>query len=353
MCRLSHLILLACVAAGNAASVVNVAVRVENFTVPPATGPVTHVLVRNIGDGKCTVTIQPEFPAGWRWTPSNREVTLTSGDMKRLPFTIEKATDAKSNRYPVKITVVRGSEKVVHRQNVACASAPYFTPKIDGKFRDWSDAIPVTFTNTGGAASSRVERKTIVSAYWNKRCFYLYVQVEEDNLYSYKKNSAQVDSVQFALAPGSAVTPSESRAESQRSEFLLVDVGDLFGRDKCFQLIGPGQKLSVAQQQRTLETLQLKDAQVAVKRQGKITHYECAIPFSAVPTIRPAVGREIRFSVLVHDAGGTGIRDWGKAAGLWPEQRNPLAWCKWRPAKWPSELPYDGKVEFGLCSSKR
>ena len=346
MFRLTQLALLASVvAAGSATSAADVAVRAENFTVPPATGPVTHILARNAGDAECTATITPKFPDGWQWTPANREVTLASGEAKRLPFTIEKASDAKSNRYSVEITVVQGSEKAVHQQNIACASAPYFTPKIDGKFKEWSDAIPFDFTTAG--------KKTVVSTYWNKRYFYLYVQVEEDKLYGYKKNAAHVDAVQFALAPSNAVTPSEAQAKSQRSEFLLVDVGGMFGKDKCFQLIKPGQDLSVTQRKGSLETLQLKDARVAVKRQGKITHYECAIPFAAVPTIRPAVGREIRFSVLVHDLDGTGIRDWGRATGLWPEQRNPLAWCRWGSAKWPADSPYDSEVECGLCSAKR
>ena len=192
-----------------------------------------------------------------------------------------------------------------------------------------------------------------MSTYWDKRNFYLYVQVEEDKLYGYKKNAAQVDAVQFALAPRGAVTASTPQAESQRSEFLIVDVSGMFAKDKCFQLVEPGQELSVTQEQRSLDALGLKDAQVVVKRQGKITHYECAIPFAAIPTIRPAVGREIRFSVLVHDPDGTGIRDWGKAAGLWPEQRSRFAWCIWDSVKWNDDPPYDSKVEFGLCSSKR
>lgn len=346
MYRLSQLFLLVCVvAAGGATFAANVAVRAENFTVPPSTGPVTHILARNTGDADCAVTVEPEFPDGWQWTPENHEVALSPGEVKRLPFTIEKASDAASNRYPVEITVIRGSDKAVYWQDVVCASAPYLTPKIDGKFTEWSDAIPVTFTTAG--------KNTVVSTYWNKRYFYLHVQVEEDRLYSYKKNAAQVDAVQFALAPSDAVTASEAQAKAQRSEFLLVDVGGMFGRDKCFQLIKPGQELSVTQQQRSLEMLALDDAQVSVKRQGEITHYECAIPFAAVPTIRPAVGREIRFSLLVHDPDGTGIRDWGEAAGLWPEQRNRLAWCKWDSAKWRADPPYDSKVEFGLCSSRR
>ncbi len=179
------------------------------------------------------------------------------------------------------------------------------------------------------------------------------MQVDEDKLNSYKKNAARVDAVQFALAPSGAVTASEPQAKTQRSEFLIVDVSGMFAKDKCFQLIEPGQALSVTQEQRSLDALALKDARVVVKRQGRITHYECAIPFAAIPTVRPAVGREIRFSVLVHDPDGTGIRDWGEAAGLWPEQRNRLAWCMWDSVKWKDDPPYDSKVEFGLCSSKR
>lgn len=346
MYRLYRIILLGCVAvSGSLASAADVAVRAENFTVPPATGPVAHILARNAGDTECTVTIEPRFPDGWQWNPENQEVTLAPGGSKQLAFTIEKASDAASNRYPVEITVVSGSHKAVYQQNVVCASAPYFTPKIDGKFNEWSDAIPFTFVAAG--------RKTVVSTYWNKRYFYLYVQVEEDKLYSYKKNAAQVDAVQFALAPSGAETPSEPQAKAQRSEFLLVDVGGIFGKDKCFQLIKPGQELSVSQKPRSLDDLAPEDAEVSVRRQGEITHYECAIPFSAVSTIRPAVGREIKFSVLVHDPDGAGIRDWGEAAGLRPDQRNPLAWCRWAPAKWPTDAPCDGKLEFGLCSSKR
>jgi hypothetical protein len=285
------------------------------------------------------------IPTGWQWTPANREVTLAPGEVQCLPFTIEKASDAKSNRYAIEITVIQGSGKAVHRQSVVCASAPYFKPKIDGKFKDWSDAIGTTFTTAG--------KETIVSTYWDKRYFYLWVQVEEDKLHSYKKNAAQVDAVQFALAPRDAVIESEPLAKTQRSEFLIVDVAGMFARDRCFQLIDPGQALSVTQEQRSLDALALKDAQIVVKRQGKITHYECAIPFAAIPTIRPAVGREIRFSILVHDPDGTGLRDWGKAAGLWPEQRNRFAWCAWETVNWSNDPPYDSKVEFGLCSSKR
>jgi hypothetical protein len=206
-------------------------------------------------------------------------VTLEPHQVERLPFTIEKAADAESNRYPVEITVLNGSDETVHRQNVVCASAPYFKPKIDGKFKDWSEAIPVTFDTVG--------RKTIVSTYWNKRYFYLYVQVEEDKLCSYKKEAALIDAVQFVLAPRSAATASAAQGKAERYEFLVVDVTGLFAKDKCFRLIEPGVELSVTQQRRSLEKLELKEAQAVVKRHGRTTHYECAIPFAVMPAIRP------------------------------------------------------------------
>ncbi|KPK41912.1 MAG: hypothetical protein AMK72_14780, partial [Planctomycetes bacterium SM23_25] len=89
-----------------------------------------------------------------------------------------------------------------------------------------------------------------------------------------------------------------------------------------------------------------------VTRRDGVTYYECAIPMKAIPQIRPEPGREFCFSVLVHDPGGTGLRDWGEAAGLWPWQRSRLAWCAWQGATWPDDPPFDNKVEWGFCSSK-
>jgi hypothetical protein len=328
----------------NTTSATGIVVRAENFIVPPSTGPLTHIRARNPGDTALTVTIQPKFPDGWQWTPRHRTVTMEPNQVQRLPFTIEKASDVESNRYPVEITVIEGIQKTVHRQNLVCASAPYFKPKIDGKYKDWADAIPVTFTTAG--------KKTIVNTYWNKQYFCLYVQVEEDKLYSYKKNAAQIDAVQFALAPRKAVTASLQTAGAQRYEFLVVNFEGLFAKDKCFFLIKPGVKLSVTQQRRPFETLELKEAQVVVKRQGRTTHYECAIPFALMPQIKPDVGREIRFSILVHDPDGTGVRDLGKAAGLRPGQRNKFAWCAGDWVEFSGAPPYDSKIEWGLCSSK-
>jgi hypothetical protein len=330
---------------GNDAAQGDIAVRAENFTVPPSTGPLTHILIRNTGEATRKIIVQPKFSDNWRWTPDQRTVTVAPRETTRVPFTIEKATDVASNRYPIEIIVLEGNDTTTHQQSVVCASAPYFRPKIDGKFKDWSDAIPVTFTTAG--------RNTVVSTYWNKQYFCLYVQVEEDKLHSYRKGAAVIDAVQLSLASRDAITPSTAAAKAQRGEFLLVDSRGPFAKDRCFFLMKTGDRLSIAQKQRALpEVPEIQEAQVVVKRRGKITHYECAIPFAALSGIRPDVGREICVSVLIHDPDGTGVRDWGKATGLWPAQRNPLAWCTWGQTMWANDPPYDGKIEWGLCSSK-
>jgi hypothetical protein len=331
-------------AARSAESVSDLLVRAENFTVPPATGPLAHVLVRNPTDAECTVTVEPKFPEGWQWAPERRSVTVAAGQSKRVPFKIEKATDVESNRYPVDLTILEDNVKTVYSRDVVCASAPYYKSKIDGNFKDWSDAIPITFETAG--------KETVISTYWSKRHFCIYVQVEEDKLRSYDGDAASIDAVQFTLAPKNTATPSEPTAKAQRYEFLIVDAKGLFAKDKCFCLTEPDTELSITQRPRPLEPLRLEEAMIVIKRRGKTTHYECAIPFSAMPTIKPDVGREFSLSVLVHDPDGTGIRDLGKAMGLWPEQRNRFAWCVWGSVIWSDDPPYDSKLEWGLCSSK-
>ena len=111
-------------------------------------------------------------------------------------------------------------------------------------------------------------------------------------------------------------------------------------------------KLAEATGARRLEPLQYDKARVAVRRAGGVTYYECGLPFTPMrDKIRPSEGREFHFSVLVHDPDGTGVRDWGQAAGLWPWQRNRLAWGRWPGAKWGSEPPFDNRLRWGLCSS--
>lgn len=336
------LLLLGCVSMfvlGCEAGSPEVALRAENIIVMPSTGPVTHVLVHNRGAATYKGTLVAKFPDAWRMNKTSQAVTVAPGRTVRVPFAIEKGTDSPDNSYPVRLQAVAAQQKITRSQTIVCASAPYFKPTIDGKTSDWADAIPVRFTTRG--------KKTTISTYWNRRSFCLLVAVEEDALKGLP--AAAPDAVQLAISPRKARTPAGPGGKLQRYEFLLAVAK---AGAKCFALAKPGMDAGIVQSARPLAGLELPGAKLAVARRGRVSYYECAIPFKAIPRIRPDPGREFRFSLLVHDPGGTGLRDWGAAAGLWQWQRSRLAWCSWAGANWPDEPPFDNKIEWGLCSSK-
>jgi hypothetical protein len=321
-----------------------VALRVGSFTVAPAHTPHAVVTVKNLGPSLYEGTLRVKGPEGWTIAPPEQKVALGAGQTKRVKFTVAKGTILQSNVYPLEVVATGGGATIVHRQDVVCTSAPYFRPTIDGKLDDWKDAIPVTFLCSG--------KKTVVSTYWNRKQFALLVAVEEEKLVPWQADSgpAGCDAVQLAISPDDAPTGTSPDAPSGRYEFLLVATGG--GRGRCFQLADPATKLGQTQKARALAPLALEQAEIAVRRNGGVTYYECAIPFKNLAEIRPSEGREFCLSVLVHDPDGTGLRDWGHAAGLWPEERNRLAWSDWPGAKWPNQPPFDNKLPWGLCSSK-
>ncbi len=323
-----------------------VALRAEHFIVPPSTGPVTHVVVRNLLNAPYEGTISLKLPVGWQCTPAESPVALDAHETRRVPFTIEKASDVAANVYLVTAVAISADTQVLRKQQVVCASVPYFKPKIDGNPKEWEDAIPVTFLSGG--------KKTVFRSYWNKRAFCLLVEVEEAQFqgYSEESNDTALDAIQIALAVRTAITGTSPQDKTDRYEFLITGAAAKRAADQCYCLATPGMPLSVTREKRKRAPLVLQDAQVVVKHKKGITTYECAIPFAAMPKIKPSEGREFRFSLLVHDPDGTGIRDWGKAAGLWPSQRNAFAWSAWDRVEWGSEVPYDSKIEWGLCSSK-
>ena len=318
-----------------------VAVRAESFVVPPSTQPLVYVAVKNLRDTPYQGVVKLKTPAGWRIAPAEREVSLGAGEVKRVAFTVEKGVTTAANAYAVEVTAVGAGVTVVRKQTVVCASAVYFKPTIDGEIADWKDAIPVTFT-TGG-------KKTVIHTYWNRRALSLLVAVEEDRVIGYRPEG-RFDAVQVAIAPRGAPTSTSPGDKATRYEFLFAGAG---AEAKCFKLAEPGMRLAEAAKPRTLAPLAFDGAKVVVRRVGKVTYYECAIPFKLMrEKIQPTEGREFCLSVCVHDPDGTGIRDWGEAAGLWPRQRNRLAWCDWRGGAWGKKWPFDSKIEWGMCASK-
>jgi hypothetical protein len=323
-----------------------VALRMESFVVAPAHSPSAVVVVMNHGQAPYEGSLRLEGPEGWQLSPSEQKVRLAPGEAQRVAFLVKRGTTSEQNSYPLKASITGAGATVTRRQNVVTASAPYFKPTVDGNPDDWSDAIPVTWTTAG--------RKTVISTYWNRRQFSLLVAVEEDELVRFPggPGRGEFDAVQVAISPEDAMTGRSPDEEAARYEFLLVSTGGGI-EGKCFKLAEPGMTLAEGQKPRELPPLEYAEARVAVSRRAGVTCYECSIPFALMrERIRPSEGREFCLSVLVHDPGGTGIRDWGEAAGLGPSERNRLAWSQWPGAKWGDEPPFDNKTPWGLCSSK-
>ena len=311
--------------------------------------PLAVVTVRNNSAEPYHGELRVKGPETWRIVPPEMELSVPAGGTARAAFTVQRGENLDCNSYPMEAVSDSAGAKLVHRQNVVCASAPYYKPKIDGKTDDWKDAIPATLVTAG--------RRTTISTYWNRRQLALLVAVEEDNLAPWRGDAAPqpCDAIQLAVSPQDAPTAASPEAAAGRYEFLIVATGaprDGRWQAKCFKLAEPATKLGETQRLRSLAPLELAQAEAVVSRQAAVTYYECAIPFQAIPEIQPGEGREFCLSLLVHDPDGTGLRDWGRAAGLWPSQRNRLAWSLWPGARWGEEPPFDNKTAWGLCSSK-
>jgi hypothetical protein len=320
-----------------------VALRVDSLVVAPSHTPPLVVWIKNLGRDRYQGKVAVKLPDGWVLKPDRLEVSLDPGEAKALAFMVARGSLNEANRYPIEVSAVGTGATVVRRQEIACSSAPYFNPTIDGDPADWKDAIPVTFT-TGG-------KKTVISTFWNRRSFAMLVAVEEDKLLAYREDGP-LDAVQVAISPQGSTTGTSPDGQSTRHEFLLAAASE-GTKGKCFRLAEPGNKLAQGQEERALGPLAYREAAVAVSRQGGVTYYECSIPFKLLrKEIPPGEGREFCLSVLVHDPNGTGIRDWGQAAGLWESQRNRLAWSRWKGARWGDKPPWDNKTAWGLCSSK-
>jgi len=315
-----------------------VAIRPENLCVQPSTGPLTHVLVQNLLDKTYTGTVHMTVPPGWKLDAASKPVTIPPRQLARVPFAIAKAVDLEANVYAISVRVSGGGPDVVWDKPVVGATTPYYKPVIDGKGEDWADAVPLTFT-VGGA-------KTVVRSYWSRKAFSLRISVAETA--HVPMGDKPFDAVQVAISPARARTPRSADGKAQRYELLLAADA---GGGKCFMLTRPGQPVSAGQKPLALAGRELAGAKLVVTRAAGMTHYECAIPLKAMPTIRAEPGREYRMSLLVHDPDGTGLRDWGSAVGLWPWQRNRLAWSVWPGAVWPAEAPFDNKIEWAFSSS--
>lgn len=314
---------------------------IEPLTVPPATQPLISVVVQNLQDQPCRATLSLAGPDDWRIAPASREAELPASGEQRLTFNIEKARNLEANAYPLTVAARVGDQLVQGTQEVFVASAPYFKATVDGRADEWKDAIPVAFRHAGKHAT--------ISTYWSRKRFYILVSVQEEQHVGYTGlDGKPCDAVQLAVS--SVDTAEDAAGTARRVEFLLTSTR---GAAQCFQLAAWDTPLEAVNEARPLEPLACSDVEVAILRKGDVTNYECSIPFSMLrEAVEPAEGREFFLSVLIHDPNGTGLRDLGRTAGLWPRADDATAWSRWTGATWEGESPLGNKVRWGLCTSK-
>lgn len=327
-------------AAAPARAAEGLALRIASFTLAPPHKPQVVVRVKSFLPDRFDGVMRVEGPPAWRILPAQREISVAPGQAGRVVFDVEQGTLSPLNRYALAVTVEGAGKRFVHRQDVVVTSAPYLRPRIDGNTDDWKDAIAVDFVTA--------DRKTTIATGWNRKTFCLLVSVEEERLTGWGQ-APHCDAVQVALAAEDAPVPRAPENPVGRHEFLLVTDGQ---RGRGFRLAEPATPLAKTQAERPLTSWELPEIDIAVSRSSGVTHYECAIPFKLLEGIRPGEGREFCLSLLVHDPEGTGLRDWGQGAGLWPWERSGAAWSRWPGAVWGREPPFDNRLPWGLCSSK-
>jgi hypothetical protein len=316
----------------------------DNFVVPPSTGPVVEVLVRNRGDQPFQGEMAVRWPDGWQGDPIRQKVDIKAADQTKVAFTLTKAQDAAANVYDVAVEVTGAGKTMTFPQRVVAATAPYLKPTLNGTLDEWKDMVPpIVFTSGGKQAS--------VMTSYNRENFLVAVRVEEDALVGLipAKEGKPCDAIHFAVAP----PPSKGAPDTTKVdhwEFVVAATSGP-GEARTFLLRKPGDGKGRAEDVLALDGYACEVAKAVVAREGNDTCYEVAIPLSLMPALRPTTGRLFCFSLLVYDGDGTGLRDLGSVMNLTERKPAPWAWCRWQGDSLEKTMPFGNDVEFGFCTS--
>lgn len=242
--------------------------RIEPMLVTPLHGPMLFVVVKNrensarCGTARCG-TLTLKAPDQWLLSPKEQTIDLAANQVGRFGFNVQHAMTTGSNTYPLEVIYrEKGKPPFTYKQNVVVATSPYFKPVIDGKIDDWKDAVPVCSITGKGIH----RRKTIVKTFWNRRAFSVLIEVEEDQftpaiLGKSSDDTRYGDAVQVAFGaekPGLA-----------KYEYLIVANGGE-GEGICYRLEKEGKRST---------WVVAEKAKCFITRDGKVTRYECSIPF--------------------------------------------------------------------------
>ena len=330
-----------------------IGLRAEALLVVPSHYPALRVWVNNDQAQAFSGHLSLELPEGWTTNPAEHSVNLESGASQRYSFTVQHGKNHSENRYPVTMVLHEDDGRTIRAdQLVSAATAPYFKVTIDAQIDDWDDAVPVEMMTDG--------KKTTVATLWNRRTFSVLVAVEEDRLLTDSIDDhdkpGSVDAVQLSIGPVPSSTLNSG--ESPSSDEMLKSRQLLIVAKPVNQPIDAKDSLSLLNAvcyDLDDDCSLLEDVAVAVRRDADVgvTYYELSIPFRTVlSAIQPSEGREFRFSMLVHDPDGVGLRDLGARFGT-PKALTPdESWTQWKGDSLEGEKPRSRRQPWGMCSSK-
>jgi len=291
--------------------------RIANLLLSPEQKPNVEV----ISETPISGIVNLIAPEGWRIVP---EAILAEPDQRRFVFTVAQGKPNERNVYSLSVKVRRPDGTALeHTQDVHVATAPNSNLSVTGPndqgvaATNWDHAIPLFVT----IGDHPVQIRTV----WNRRQLSLLVGVENMVLAPFTGVQIAVGSVRSDKTPG------------ELYQFLLFADETQAGRLVSL----PG----------NLEDLPKVDvSQAFVWQLENTVWFEAAIPFAAIPAIRPGEGRELTLSFLIHDAQNKTVLDWGRICLLPNESAEK--WFRWKGDSIGDKALTTPRSEWGLCSSK-
>ena len=301
--------------------------RIANLTLSPEQKPNIEVVF----EAPCDGVVRLAGPEGWRIVP---ETMIATPDQKRLVFTVALGRPNEKNSYPFVVEVQQPDGSILQQnQEIHVTTAPNSNLGVAGPddqgavIGNWDHAIPCSVL----AGDNQIHIRTV----WNRRQLCLLLGVDNLRLVP-AENDLPFTAVQIALG-----SVRSDKTAGELYQFLLF-AGET----------GAGRLVSLPDNHkdspRHLPNVDVSKA--FVWKQEDTVWFETAIPFAAIPAIRPGEGRELTLSFLIHDAAQKNVLDWGRTCLLPVE--GVEKWFRWKGdsiGDTPLTVP---RSEWGLCSSK-
>jgi len=299
--------------------------RVANLLLSPEQKPNIEVVFETPPDGSVSLGA----PDGWKIVP---ETIAASEGRKRLVFTVAQGRPSEKNSYDLSVEVQRNDGTTLqHTQQVHVATAPNSTLDAIGPnehgvaAEDWNQAIPYAVL-VGG-------KNVRIHSVWNRKQLCLLVGVEGMKLMPAETDSP-FTAVQIAIG-----SIRSDKALGELYQFLLfADATD------------KGRLVSLKDGDAPQDFSATSASKAFVWQQEETVWFETAIPFAAIPAVKPGEGREFTLSFLIHDAENSAVLDWGRNC-LLPNE-NGEKWARWKGDSIGKTILSAPRSEWGLCSSK-